>query len=127
MAQPELDSLENSIVGAISTLDKLAEFTQPSENPNNHGLALNLHTLVEHLNQVASDSRQLDRPIPVDIVYGYVDKGLSPDEFMLRQEEHNQMLRNDVAGKKAALQQLAEVLQIDLTQSKVAVSKGADV
>ena len=42
MSQKELLALDEEIRGAIETLDRIEEFTAPSEHPDNPGLALNL-------------------------------------------------------------------------------------
>ena len=45
----DLASLEQEILATITTLDRLEEFAQPSLQPDNAALSLNLNQLVERL------------------------------------------------------------------------------
>ena len=42
MTTKQFDDFEKELLGAINTLDRIEEFTLPSETPNNQGLAVNM-------------------------------------------------------------------------------------
>ena len=102
-----LNELEASILEAMRTLDSLDEIAQPSEQPDNKGMAINLHKLVDNLSRLREASTDVDVPIPFEIVQAFVDEGRSPDEFISRQHAHAQQLSDDVRSKQDAMRQLA--------------------
>jgi hypothetical protein len=137
--EPSLQALEDTLLATIQTLDRLDEFTLPSEQPDNKGLAVNLcatstpvatnaphydlpshpadgahrrRTLVDDLNHTNAAAASVTATIPTEVVHAFVDQGRPPDEFVAAQHKKAQFMSDDVRAKQHAIKCLADSIRV---------------